>query len=297
MAEKNGTPTLFPPGIITATPGGEPILITPQPTVANAATAQAMSAYATAVAITGGTFTPTPKNVVFVYPTATPWPTATPVFIGIDQFAPSATPTSAVSVDCTTMPIWGFLKGKILAHSNRFGEASANVPIVMNPDGSVAGSLTSDACYLAAYARESYSPDRQRRAIVAADDKGRLQIWIQDLSNDVKTKITNLSHGIAYDPAWSPAGGFIAYVSTETGNTEIWLYDMGNRVSRQLIFSNYFGFYNQRPSWSPDGNRIVFKSNRTSAQFQIWIVNSDGSGLQNLSQNSYNELDPVWVKP
>ena len=195
------------------------------------------------------------------------------------------------------MPIWDFLKGKILAHSNRFGEAYANLPIVMNPDGSVAGILTSDDCYLAAYARESYSPDRQRRVVVAPDDKGRLQIWIQDLKLDGKTQVTKLSRGIAYDPAWSPNGGFIAYVSTQTGKTEIWLYDIGNRVSRQLTFSNYFGIYNQRPSWSPDGNRIVFKSNPTPAQFQIWIINSDGSGPPELEPKLVNEVDPVWVKP
>ncbi len=291
-ARRFGTPTPFPVGVVTATPGGGSILVAPPPTAGNAATAQAMSAYATAIAITTGTFTPTPPNMVIVYPTATP------VFISADQLAAAPTPTTAVTYDYLATPIPGFLKGKILIMSNRYGVGTANLPVVMNPDGSISGVLSSDDYYQAAYARESYSPDRLRRAIVAPDSNGTLQIWIDELKSNTKTIITHITHGLAYDPAWSPDGGSIAYVSTETGQAEIYLYDFDSRLSKPLTSGSGFGIYNQRPSWSPDGRKIVFKSNRGFVEsFQIWVMNSDGSNLQNLSQNQYDDQDPVWVKP
>ncbi len=45
------------------------------------------------------------------------------------------------------------------------------------------------------------------------------------------------------------------------------------------------------PTWSPDGKKIAFYSNR-SGSYQIWTINADGSGLQQLSfgGGSY----PTW---
>lgn len=169
----------------------------------------------------------------------------------------------------------------------------------MNSDGSVSGILSGDLYYQAAYARESYSPDRQRRAIVAPDPGNTdvLQIWIEDQATGNKTQITHLSRGLAYDPAWSPNGGSVAYVSTETGPAQILVYDVTRRATRQLTSTADLLVYNQRPSWSPDSSQIVFKSNRDSSNFQIWVMNADGSSPRNLSQNQFNEVDPIWVKP
>jgi WD40-like Beta Propeller Repeat len=291
LARTHGTPTPFPPGVVTATPGGGPLLIAPPPTAGNAATARAISAYATAVAITTGTFTPTPPNVVVVYPTATP------VFISADQLSIVATSTPAVSYDYLATPIPGYLSGKILALSNRYSGGSASAPIVMNDDGSVAGILSGMDYYQAAFARESYSPDRTQRAIVAPDERGVLQIWIENLNGGSRIQVTHLSRRVAYDPAWSPDGSSIAYVSTETGGDEIYIYDLGQKSSRRLTDSSGLGFpFNKRPSWSPDSKRLAFYSSR-SGHLQIWAVNSDGSNLLNLSDNSFDEQDPVWVKP
>ena len=49
-------------------------------------------------------------------------------------------------------------------------------------------------------------------------------------------------------------------------------------------------------TWSPDGSMIAFMSNRDTGHWQIWVVNSDGSGLQNVSDGPYSDMYPVWVK-
>jgi Tol biopolymer transport system component len=48
------------------------------------------------------------------------------------------------------------------------------------------------------------------------------------------------------------------------------------------------------PVWSPDDKRIAFCSNR-SGKYEIWIINADGSGLQQLTQVAGAQVvSPVW---
>ncbi len=155
--------------------------------------------------------------------------------------------------------------------------------------------------YNIASAREPLSPDHTRRVIVAPDSAGVLQIWIADLNNNILSQVTNLSAKAnyvpkAYDAVWSPDGSKIAYVSTETRTTEIFVYDLSNRTARQVTADNNPSVFNQRPTWSPDGSQIAYKSNRDVGYFQIWVMNADGSNAQNLSQSNSNDTDPVWVK-
>jgi TolB protein len=166
----------------------------------------------------------------------------------------------------------------------------------MSAAGTLYQALTGSYYYDLAFAREPYSPDRQRRAIVAADSAGILQIWIWDLQLNAQLRVTNLSHGVAYDPVWSPDGNTIAYVSTETSGDELYLYNVSTRQTRRLTDSTGLGLpFNKHPSWSPDGQQLVFWSTRTG-QPQIWIINKDGTGLSNISRNANDETDPIWVK-
>jgi len=55
--------------------------------------------------------------------------------------------------------------------------------------------------------------------------------------------------------------------------------------------------YDKHPSWSPDGNQIVYWSGPEGGPWQIWAVNAaDGSNKRNISNNDYNDWDPIWIK-
>jgi Tol biopolymer transport system component len=45
------------------------------------------------------------------------------------------------------------------------------------------------------------------------------------------------------------------------------------------------------PRWSPDGNRVAFSSRRTG-NYEIWIINRDGSGLRQLTQSQGGHYSP-----
>ena len=54
--------------------------------------------------------------------------------------------------------------------------------------------------------------------------------------------------------------------------------------------------FDMQPRFSPDGKKIAFTSDRGGGD-NLWIMNADGSGQQNLSNNEYNDWNPIWIRP
>jgi hypothetical protein len=276
------TPTPFPPNWVT------PVIVTNTPVPENGATAVWQAQVATAAAVVKGTATATPPNVWTA--TATPLPppaTPTPLIVPIESLTPTATP----SVTPEALP--ALLRGKILFYSDRNGR---NDLMVMDGDGSNVALWTGGApdwIYAKAVELEDYAPDGSRRAVVSSEQITNLQLWSLNLATGERTQLTYFNE-VAYDPAWSPRGNPIAFVSPESGNDEIYLINGDGSGLTQLTFNEWE--WDKHPSWSPDGTQIVFWSNRESQRKQIWVMNTDGSNPRNLSNNNYNDWDPVWVK-
>ena len=143
-----------------------------------------------------------------------------------------------------------------------------------------------------AYRRVALSVDGREQAIVQADSNRVLQIQIRSLDYGTMRQLTAFK-GMTYDPAWSPQGDKVAFVSTDSGSDEIYLVTTDGAVVQQLTSNN--NQWDKHPTWSPDGRQIVFFSNREGNHRQLWIMNADGSGQQNLSNNTYEDWDPIWV--
>jgi TolB protein len=49
------------------------------------------------------------------------------------------------------------------------------------------------------------------------------------------------------------------------------------------------------PAWSPDGTQIAFESKRDEGDWDIWVMNADGSALRNLTANEpAHDGNPAW---
>ena len=280
-----GTMTPLPFNAVMATLTPTPYIYEDTPTPENAATAQARSVYATAVAVTTGTFTPLPPGAVRI--TRTPLPTPIPLVLYLDRLAPGARPTPTPTAP-SVVP--RELVGKILFVSDRDGEPKL---FAVDPGTGRLAYVTQSWPFALAQAQESLSPDGFARIAVANDGRDNPQLYVHDTRYQGARQLTNTA-AWSYDPAWSPRGDRIAYVSQETGNDEIYLIGLDGSNVQRLTENSWE--WDKHPSWSPDGSQIVFWSNRETGRRQLWIMNADGSNQRRLLDTAGNDWDPVWVK-
>ena len=271
-----GTPTPLPDNWNVIAPAI--VSITPSP--ANAATATFVAEVATAQAYLYGTPVPPPPSSVW---TATPVPLLIPVEQIDDSSSLPSLPASAYN------GIPEPLKGKIIFKSDRLGGKDL---FIMNPDGSQVSYLTTDWVYDIVFEQNTLSGNEQFQVIVS-DKYGSPQLFVLRRSDGAQQQLTYMTHS-SYHAAWSPASETIAFVTQDSGNDEIFLINSDGSGLTRITFNDWE--WDKHPSWSPDGSQIVFWSNRESTRQQIWLMNADGSEPRNLSNNEFNDWDPIWIR-
>jgi Tol biopolymer transport system component len=77
----------------------------------------------------------------------------------------------------------------------------------------------------------------------------------------------------------TPTGLAIAVVDTDGAN--------------QVILTDNDDTVDAQPNWSPDGNLIVFHSNR-DGDYEIYTMKTNGTGTTKLTDNTGTDILPVW---
>jgi serine/threonine-protein kinase len=72
-------------------------------------------------------------------------------------------------------------------------------------------------------------------------------------------------------PRLSPDGRRVAASVTSAGRTDIWVYDMVSRTPTRLTTTSSI---NERPEWSPDGTRVLYRGDR-GTRSAIWWQHVD----------------------
>lgn len=144
------------------------------------------------------------------------------------------------------------------------------------------------------------SPDGTTRVYAEAEggpsEPTDLFIFRDDLPPDWLRRWVLVDHGKhVYDPAWSPDGQRVVFVSQVTGNDEIWMINGDGSDDEQLTYNDWQ--WDKFPTWSPDGSQIAFWSNRIAGYAQIWVMNADGSDQHNVSKSESDDWQPVWIRP
>ncbi|MDZ7693785.1 MAG: hypothetical protein U5K69_22145 [Balneolaceae bacterium] len=136
----------------------------------------------------------------------------------------------------------------------------------------------------------SWSPDGQNIAFYS----DRESTVPPHPPNTVVYKVKGLFETYArdgYKPSWSPDGRTIlAHLRTERGNYEIYSMNRRGRDRKPLTWNSSSDIH---PSYSPDGERIVFVSGRDN-QPEIYIMNADGTNQTRLTRSPAYTIDPVW---
>jgi TolB protein len=166
---------------------------------------------------------------------------------------------------------------------------------VMNADGSNPTRITNNS---ASDSQPSWSPDGTKIAFVS-DRDGNSEIYVMNADGGNQTRLTN-NADFDFDPAWSPDGTKIAFSSTRdfpgiTGNIAngFEIYSMGANGSNPIRLTNNSAADGQ-PSWSPDGTRIAFTTQRNGLPL-VYVMNADGSNQLNVTQSTtLDSGDPEW---
>jgi eukaryotic-like serine/threonine-protein kinase len=91
----------------------------------------------------------------------------------------------------------------------------------------------------------------------------------------------------------SPDGTRLA-VDARDRQSDIWIYELARQTMTRLTLDpSVDGF----PVWTPDGRRIVFESNRKSANFQIYWQAADGTGAAEQLTRDAMQRWPFSVSP
>jgi serine/threonine-protein kinase len=96
-----------------------------------------------------------------------------------------------------------------------------------------------------------------------------------------------------YDhPAISPEGKRLAMDITKGNRTDIYVYDWERDTLTRLTFK---GDTNLDPVWTPDGQRIVYRSAEKGAVANLSWIRADGGGdAQRLTQSNYSQFPWSW---
>ena len=175
-------------------------------------------------------------------------------------------------------------------------------------DGSDLRRLTSYGVYTA---EAVVSPDGRRIVFTSLKD-GDLDIYTMNVDG---TDVRRLTTTPGYDggPWWSPDGSKIVYRAwhpmdsalasyrellaqrlVRPNRMELWVMNADGSEQRQIT---RLGGANFGPSWTPDGQRVIFSSNYRqprSGNFDLFLVNLDGSGLEQVTSDESFDGFPMF---
>ena len=134
-----------------------------------------------------------------------------------------------------------------------------------------------------------YSPDYSKIAYLSYVD-GNPRIYVYDVGSGSQTLVTQSSNP-TFAPRWSPDGRYLLYSMAIAGNTDIYRVSAaGGGTPVRLTDSPAIEVGG---SYSPDGSRIVFESDRSGSQ-QCYIMNADGSNVRRISFFGGRCATPEW---
>ncbi|HEV8574715.1 MAG TPA: hypothetical protein VGR43_08410 [Dehalococcoidia bacterium] len=195
---------------------------------------------------------------------------------------------------------------------SRIAFSRSGTLMVMNADGSDQKTImepqpaaTAEPCRAGSFVG-SWAPAGDRIVYYSAavvQDAKQTRYWVCAINADgsgMEVLVGEPAGGLHAEPYWSPDGDKIAYrddggsdcTSAAGCNFDIFVLDLSTGEKTNVTDHP---LYDIEPGWSPDGEWVIFASNREDPNFDLYVVHPDGTGLQRvLSDPDSKDSYPSW---
>ena len=164
--------------------------------------------------------------------------------------------------------------------------ASRPIPVTVAPDAPLLRPRFEDGADRIENA--GISPTGVRVVVEARGDVFTVPVDHGDVRN-----LTTSPGAADRDPAWSPDGSQIAWLSDASGEYRLVIADQTGREEPRTISLGEPTFH-YRPLWSPDGERIAY----TNKRLQLWVLDLTTERRVLVDTDTYDKpprsLDPSW---
>lgn len=193
--------------------------------------------------------------------------------------------------------------GKFICFSGTFaGQDKSNICMINTNEGSAIQHLTESQSGVAT--APVFSSDGQSifytRGLASTNYIGNVpsstwtySIWSMNKNTSITTQYVEGS-----SPEFVPGDKLLFTKSNKTTNQgEIWMLDLKSGQETLILRDNLKGF--STPKISPDGKRILCVGSTTGAKpadanLNIFMVNVDGTGFQQLTFHPGSDVSPAW---
>ncbi|MBA2714580.1 MAG: PD40 domain-containing protein, partial [Rubrobacteraceae bacterium] len=185
----------------------------------------------------------------------------------------------------------------------------------MNSDGSGKTNITNTAS--AQESQAAWSPDGTRIAYnrsacePVVPNSGENCIYKMNADGTNQTNLTpeinvscpgggSFSHqNVSEHPSWSPDGSKIAFRGSVgcagTSGLNIWVMNPDGSGKTSIVSDNATS--DDQPAYAPDGQQIVFESNRDVGSGELYTMPATGGAITRLTTNTTLDENADWGKP
>ncbi|HEY3133673.1 MAG TPA: hypothetical protein VGJ47_03505, partial [Gemmatimonadaceae bacterium] len=149
------------------------------------------------------------------------------------------------------------------------------------------------------YSQSSFSNDGRTLAFTG-ERQGKDVLYLMDVASASIKKRVDLPIDAVWSPVFSPDDRQIAFSGTHGGITDLYIVDADGKNLRQLTNDQYADL---QPSWSPDGRRIAFATDRSPesnlailklSKWRIAVMDIQSGAIDVLPGQDGLNLNPQW---
>jgi Tol biopolymer transport system component len=123
---------------------------------------------------------------------------------------------------------------------------------------------------------------------------GTYNVYVVNADGGGLRQLTRFRSGELARPALSPDGNSVVFNRSKTarGDSDIWIVRSDGRGLRDLTPGPSD---DTSPSWSPDGTKIIFASDRGGA-YDIFVMKANGKSILQLSDRGRGDVEPAFSR-